>query len=99
MQFSYVVLCKLLNKSFFCNSTKIQQLYIFTGRNEVVAKVMFLQVSVILSTGGGVSGEPPPPGTRQTPPPTRENPPPGPGRPLPEEDCSIRSMSGRYASY
>ena len=27
---------------------------IFTGRNEVVAKVMFLIVSVILSTGGGV---------------------------------------------
>ena len=26
---------------------------IFTGRNEVVAKVMFLQASVILSTGGG----------------------------------------------
>ena len=38
---------------------------IFTGRNEVVAKVMFLQASVILSTGGGVSdsvhvGIPPP---------------------------------------
>ena len=31
---------------------------IITGRNEVVAKVMFLHVSVILSTGG-VSGEPP----------------------------------------
>ena len=43
---------------------------IFTGRNEVVAKVMFLHVSVILLTGG-VSGQPP--GTRQTPP--------GPGRP------------------
>ena len=26
---------------------------VFTGRNEVVAKVMFLLVSVILSTGGG----------------------------------------------
>ena len=43
-----------------------------TGRNEVVAKVMFLHVSVILLTGGeGVSGEPPqdqgePPWTRQT---------------------------------
>ena len=134
---------------------------IFTGRNEVVAKVMFLHVSVILFTGGvGVSGQTP--WTRQTPPPGqgRENPPlagrppwdhadpprpgrhpinqagtppgpgrhppqqgehpptrqaptpppPGPGRPPPrparpplppawEEDCSIRSMSGRYASY
>ena len=45
------------------------------------------------------------PRTRQTPrqgdPPwTRETHPPGPGRPPPrEEDCSIRSMSGRYASY
>ena len=127
---------------------------IFTGRNEVVAKVMFLQVSVILSTGGESlenpprtrqtpprdQGEPPPqtkenpprtkenpppPGTKETPPGprrtlppgTKENPsPPGPRRtpprdqgdpppdqadtPLPrEEDCSIRSMSGRYASY
>ena len=94
---------------------------IITGRNEVVAKVMFLHVSVILLTGG-VSREPPQ--TRQTPPPwtkekhpprTKENPPgpdrppPGPGRPTHpwtkentpprEEHCSIRSMSGRYASY
>ena len=49
-------------------------LHIFTGRNEVAAKVMFLHVSVILFTGG-VSGEPPgdqadhhhPPGPRRTP--------------------------------
>ena len=41
-----------------------------------------------------------PPRTRQTPPRTKENPPPpGPGRSPPEEDCSIWSMSGRYASY
>ena len=48
-----------------------------------------------------------PPGTSQTPPhrrtsPGRENPPPpaGAGRPpRREEDCSMRSMSGRYASY
>ena len=58
---------------------------IFTSRNEVVAKVMFLHVSVILLTGG-VSGEPPrdqgeppqtrhtPPGPRRTPPGTKENP-------------------------
>ena len=49
-----------------------------TGRNEVVAKVMFLQVSVILSTGG-VSGEPPgpgrPPRTKQNPPGPRRTPP------------------------
>ena len=112
--------------------------YIITGRNEVVAKVMFLHVSVILLTGG-VSGQAPPgpgrhppgpgrhppgpgrhppgpgrhPQTRQTPP-LHQADPPGPGRHPPrpgrhpprpgrhpprEEDCSIRSMSGRYASY
>ena len=35
---------------------------IFSGRNEVVAKVMFLQVSVILSTGGSAPGGVPGPG-------------------------------------
>ena len=42
-----------------------------------------------------------PPGTRQTPtpPPDQVDPPPGPGRHPPEADASIRSMSGRYASY
>ena len=112
---------------------------IFTGRNEVVAKVMFLHVSVILLTGGSLEnppqtrqtprdqGEPPwtrqtPPGTKENPPPDQGEPPPGPGRNPPwdqagtppgprrtpptgpgtppgEEHCSIRSMSGRYASY
>ena len=43
-------------------------------------------------------GEPPPPGPRRTPPPAGRTPP-RPGRPPREEDCSIRSMSGRYASY
>ena len=63
---------------------------IFTGRNEVVAKVMFLQVSVILSTGGGspenppldqadpprTKENPPSPRTKENPPRTKENPPP-----------------------
>ena len=44
---------------------------IITGRNEVVAKVIFLHLSVILFTGGFFSRENPP---------ARENPP-GPGRP------------------
>ena len=57
-----------------------------TGR--VVAKVMFLHVSVILLTGGGVSGQGEPPRTRQTPPgpgrpPGTRQTPPGPGRPTP----------------
>ena len=44
------------------------------------------------------------PRTRQTPqqgepPQTRQTPPPRPGRHPREEDCSIRSMSGQYASY
>ena len=33
----------------------VHSLKIFTGRNEVVAKVSFLHLSVILFTGGGVS--------------------------------------------
>ena len=44
---------------------------IFTGRNEVVPKIMFLHVSVILSTGGGLQAGPP----------SRENPPSGQGEP------------------
>ena len=77
----------------------------FTGRNEVVAKVMFLLVSVILLKGGSASVHtrinPPPradhPPRKQTPPgadtPGSRPPPPG------EADSGIRSMSGRYASY
>ena len=61
-------------------------LYIITGRNEVVAKVMFLHVSVILLTGGGLRGTPPdqtdPPGPRKTPR-TKENPPWDQGEPPP----------------
>ena len=54
--------------------------FLVTGRNEVVAKVMFLQVSVILSTGGGSPENPPgtkenPPDQADTPPGTKENPP------------------------
>ena len=46
---------------------------IITGRKEVVAKVMFLHVSVILFTGGGLqAGRTPPTGRN---PPGRENPP------------------------
>ena len=58
---------------------------IITGRNEVVAKVMFLHVCVILFTGGG-PGRENPPGQGETPragrppsgqgdPPGRDNPP------------------------
>ena len=52
-----------------------------TGRNEVVAKVIFLHLFVILFTGGGFCLNAcwdTPPRTRQTPPH-----PPGPGRPTP----------------
>ena len=62
-----------------------QRSNVITGRNEVVAKVMFLQVSVIHSVHRGGSPENPPgrenpPGTRENPPnqadpPSRENPP------------------------
>ena len=95
---------------------------IFTGRNEVVAKVMFLQVCVCPQGGGGClpqcmlgcqtlpnQAPPTPSRTRQTPPDqadpppdqadTHYPPPPGPGTPPREADSSIRSTSGRYASY
>ena len=52
----------------------VKDLELFTGRNKVVAKVMFLHVSVILFTGG-VSGQGPP-RTRQTPPHQADTPPP-----------------------
>ena len=48
---------------------------IFTGRNEVLAKVIFLHLFVILFTGGGVPDQVHPPGTRYTPPGTRYTPP------------------------
>ena len=91
-------------------------MFIFTGRNEVVAKVIFLHLSVIHSVHRGVLpqcmlGYPPgadPPGADTPPPrsrhpPTAEPPPPGssppPPPPPPGADSSIRSTSGRYASY
>ena len=85
--------------------------FVVTGRNEVVAKIMFLHLSVILFTGGSASvhaGIPPP--RRHAPPspeartPRKHTPPP-PGKhaphptPPPEADSGIRSMSGRYGSY
>ena len=85
-----------------------------TGHNEVVAKVMFLQVCVCPQGGGCLPqcmlgyqtplGPGRPPSPHQAAPRTRQTPqtrhtPPGPGRPPREADCSIRSMSGWYASY
>ena len=62
---------------------------IITGRNEVVAKVMFLHVCVILFTGVGL---------RAAPPLHRETPP-GPGRENPSQDLAGRTpprdLSGR----
>ena len=58
---------------------------IITGRKEVVAKVMFLHVSVILFTGGGSPGRENPPDREEPPgqgePPPNQVDPPGPGRP------------------
>ena len=109
---------------------------LITGRNEVVAKVIFLHLFVILFTGGVCLSacwdtprsrhlprpDPPgadPPSPEQTPPPhsrppwsrpppwtrppqTRPPPeqtPPGSRHTPRESDSSIRSTSGRYASY
>ena len=66
---------------------------IFTGRNEVVAKVMFLHVSVILSTGGRVSGQAPPQDQADTP--RQGEPPPGPGRPPPREGSLQHTVNER----
>ena len=88
-------------------------IYIFYRPQRSWAKVMFLQASVILLTGGmsasvhaGIphpqeGGTPPPQGRRHSPrkeaPPTL---PPSPKETPPEGDPpGIRSMSGRYASY
>ena len=63
---------------FLCLQVVASNCTIFTGRNEVVAEVMFLQVSVIHSVYRGVlqrtpwQGEPP---SRENPPSGRENPP------------------------
>ena len=58
--------------------------WLFTGRNEVLAKVIFLHLCVILFTGGGVPDQACPPGTRHTPPDQAGTPPPDQaGTPLP----------------
>ena len=82
------------------HTSELDSTAFITGRNEVVAKVIFLQVCVC--PRGGCLPQcmlgchtPPrwrtPPGWRTPLPP----PPPPPG----EADSSIRSTSGRYASY
>ena len=73
---------------------------VITGRNEVVAKVIFLHLFVILFTGVGCDGIPE--GTEADPlpgaePPWSRHPPLN--RPPWEADTGIRSTSGRYASY
>ena len=85
---------------------------VFTGRNEVLAKVMFLLVSLILFTGGGSASvyagneavhagkEAPPPGRKQCM--LGRKHPPGKEAVRAGNETSppaIRSMSGRYASY
>ena len=83
-------LFRLLVNSWVCQaSEEYRTKFIITGRNEVVAKVMFLHVSVILFTGG-VSGQGELPQAGRTPwagrnpPPDQADPPkppPRPGRP------------------
>ena len=55
------------------NTIKYQTL--ITGRNEVLAKVIFLHLSVILFTGGGSGKETPPPAGWRNPPSWMEDPP------------------------
>ena len=86
--------CILLQCFLVCHDKPLNKSLI-TGRNEVVAKVMFLHVCVILFTGGGVSrqtplgpGRPPP---DQADPPGRENPP-GSGRHPPQHTVNERPV-------
>ena len=82
---------------FTCNKmypiTEIWNKFFITGRNKVVAKVMFLLVSVILLTGGICLSAcwDTPPGRKH---PSRKGAPLGRKHPH-----GIQSMSGRYASY
>ena len=70
-------------------------LSIITGRNEVVAKVMFLHVCVILFTGGVSRQGEPPPRAGRTPPsekPPRQGEPP-PGRETPPRADTLRDQT------
>ena len=105
---------KLNRVKVFLSTTPLNLRHIFTGRNEVLAKVIFLHLFVILFTGGGGSGKENPPGLGEHPPgmenpprpdtssPRRQTPPwrpPQAWRPPREADSGIRSTIGRYASY
>ena len=121
LQISREIICESFTKSIYKHS----QDNIYRPQRSW-AKVMFLQASVILSTGEGEgvclsacwdarppreAGIPHPPGADTpldqvhypprpgTPPPRTRHTPPRPGTPPREADASIRSMSGRYASY
>ena len=69
---------------------------IFTGRNEVVAKVIFLHLSVILFTGGPPPPQPGrnPPGTR---PPCQGEPPPPPGSRLQHQRAAGTHPTGMHS--
>ena len=73
------------------SNRKTPLIYIFTARKRSYGKVMFLQVSVILLTGGWGVGIPSCLAS-----PRMENPAPPPGM---EKPPLRRSMCGRYASY
>ena len=78
-----------------------RKISIFTGRNEVLAKVIFLHLSVILFTGGGggvLLARPPPDGE----PPLSRHPPDGDppqSRHTPPDGEHPPPTTGRYASY
>ena len=97
MEFWYDRTALFLSMQLIFRTAKFQNIHVITGRNEVVAKVMLLLVSVILLTGGRclpqcmLGYHTPPPESRH--PPGADNPPPR------EADSGIWSMSGRYASY
>ena len=111
-----MTLCMQKEVHFLESGYKQDNCWLVTGCNEVVAKVMFLLVCVILFTGGsalvhaGISPGRRPSPRKEVPPGTPQKQTPGkepPWRETPRKEASregapppsIRSMSGRYASY
>ena len=97
-------LCVVLHILIFCIINDFYTSIIITGRNEVVAKVMFLLVSVILSRGGGLPQcmlgyHPPPKHTPGKHTPWQAPPQEAHTSPVSTHTPGIWSMSGRYASY
>ena len=88
LKFEFAKICLLRHSILYLKNSNVAWLYLITGRNEVVAKVIFLHLFVILFTGGSLpqcmlryhipsSRHPPGADTPWEQTPTREQTPPG----------------------